>query len=218
MMDYTQARTNMVESQIRPNKVTNPLLLTAMLNLPRERFVPKAVKGIAYVDEDVPIGEGRFLMEPMVLARLLEEARISADDMVLDVACGPGYSTAIVARMANTVVAVEDDPDLAARATALLAEFGVDNAVVVEGPTIYGYRAQAPYQVILIGGGVAEVPSTLTDQLSDGGRLVTVLTSETGMGHAVLIERVGDVLSRRTLFDAACPWLPGFEPKPAFEF
>jgi protein-L-isoaspartate(D-aspartate) O-methyltransferase len=217
-MDYAAARFNMVEGQIKPNKVTNFALLNAMANIPRELFVPASARGIAYVDEDIRIADGRYLVEPMVLARLIDHAAIEPGDIVLDIGCGTGYSSAVLGKLASAVVAVESDPDLAARATELLPQIGVDNAVVVEGALREGYPGQAPYQAILINGSVAEVPESLTDQLADGGRLVVVVADRDGVGRATLYQRTGRALSRRALFDASTPYLPGFEPKPAFQF
>jgi protein-L-isoaspartate(D-aspartate) O-methyltransferase len=218
MMDYAAARLNMVEGQIKPNRVTDFALLNAFANVPRELFVPKAMRGIAYVDEDIRIAPGRYLMEPMVLARLIEEAGIGHEDVVLDIGCATGYATAIMARLANTVVAVENDPALASEATDLLGRLGVDNAAVVEGALTQGYPGQAPYQAILINGAVARVPEVIANQLADGGRLVTVVSEPGRMGRAMLYQRVGNTVSHRVLFDAATPYLPGFEPQPAFEF
>jgi protein-L-isoaspartate(D-aspartate) O-methyltransferase len=218
MPDYTVARLNMVEGQIKPNRVTDGALLDAFLEVPRELFVPKAMRGIAYVDEDIRIAGNRWLMEPMVLGRLLQESGIGPDDVVLDVGCGSGYSTAVIARLCNTVVAVESDPDLAHQATQLLAQLGVDNAVVMEGPPAEGHREQAPYQAIIINGAVAEVPEALTAQIAEGGRLGAVIRPGSGMGKATLFLRLGDTLARRELFDAATPYLPGLEPRPAFQF
>ncbi len=218
MVDYTESRWNMVESQIRTNKVTDPTLLAVMANLPRECFVPEPLRGIAYVDEDIPLGKGRYLMEPMVLARLLQTAAVGAEDVVLDVGCATGYSTAVLARLANTVVAVESDPELAARATGTLAELGIDNAVVVEAPLREGYPKQAPYDVIFIGGGVPEIPPLIADQLAEGGRLVTVVAEEGAVGRGTLMIRSGGVLSDRPVFDAATPPLPEFSREPGFVF
>ncbi|MEO3433174.1 protein-L-isoaspartate O-methyltransferase [Inquilinus sp. CAU 1745] len=218
MTDYTAARLNMVEGQVKPNRVTDGALLNAMANVPRELFVPAASRGIAYVDEDISIGGGRYLLEPMVFARLVQEARVGKEDVVLDIGCGTGYSTAVLARLANTVVALESDADFADRAGDLLSDLHVDNAVIVQGGLPAGHAAQGPYPVILINGAVAEVPQALFDQLADGGRLVTVLAGKGRVGRAVLYRRIGEIVSRRELFDASTPILPGFEPVPAFEF
>ena len=218
MTDYAVARFNMVEGQLKPNKVTNPALLDAMLSVPRDRFVPKAMRGIAHVDEDIPLGGGRFLMEPMILARLIETVDVRDNDIALVVGCGTGYAAAVMARLANTVVALESDRDLAQTATETLAHLGVDNAVVVEGPLAEGYPKQAPYQVIVFDGAVAEMPAAIGEQLADGGRMAAVLAPRGGMGKAALFQRIGSVVSHRPVFDAAVQLLPGCEPKPTFRF
>jgi len=218
LTDYTAARINMVEGQLRPNKVHDPRLVAAFINVPREQFVPKAQRGIAYVDEDIPVGNGRYLMEPMVLARLLQEARIGAQDMVLDIGCGTGYSAALIGRLAATVVAVESDAELAAQAAQNLMAVGVDNVVLMQGPLTAGWAAQQPYDVIVLDGAVTEVPAVLLDQLAEGGRLVAVLAPPGHVGHARLYQKIGGVVSGRVLFEAAVRLLPGFEPAPQFEF
>jgi protein-L-isoaspartate(D-aspartate) O-methyltransferase len=218
MTDFAVARLNMVEGQIKPNRVYDRALIEAMLTVPRELFVPKSLRGIAYVDEAIRIGEDRYLTEPMVLGRLLEEAQLRPEDIALDVGCGTGYSTAVMAHLVNTVVAVESDPDLARQATKLLTDLGVDNAAVMTCALSAGYAAQGPYDCILVDGAVAEVPQALTDQLADGGRLVTVLLGSNSIGKGMLFKRAGKTVSRRELFEAGTPVLPGFEPKPAFEF
>jgi protein-L-isoaspartate(D-aspartate) O-methyltransferase len=216
-MDFASARHNMVENQIRANRVTDPVVISAMTELPREVFVPEQLQGIAYVDEDIVLGQGRCLMEPMVLARLLQGAVVQSSDVVLDVGCGSGYSAAVLARMASTVVALEPDAGLAARANEIIAELGIDTVTVVEGPMKDGWSEQAPYDVILFDGAVSEVPSAIRDQLAEGGRLVAVIAGR-GMGKAVLITRHGGTYSRCTVFDAATSSLPGFVRRPTFEF
>ena len=218
MVDFATARLNMVESQIRPNKVTDPHLLDAFETIPRERFVPERLRGIAYIDEDVALGGERYVMEPMVLAKLLQAARPGPEDVALDLGCGSGYATAILSRLVATVVALEADPALAAAAIRTLDELEIDNAVVVEGPLAEGYPRQAPYNIILLGGAVAEVPAAIADQLAEGGRLVTVVSVGAGLGRATLMQRDGGVISSRILCDAAVPVLPGFEAVPGFVF
>ena len=218
MSDFAQARSNMVESQIRTNKVTDQRILDAFLDVPREQFVPKSSRGIAYVDEDISVGGGRYLMEPMVLARLIQALNVRSSDLVLDVACATGYSSAILARLANTVVALEEDSDLASSATAALAELDVDNAVVVEGRLVDGYPSQGPYQAILINGSVADVPAAFAEQLTEGGRLAAVLSDDGRMGNAVLMTKLDGHMAPRVLFDAAIPSAPGFERAASFVF
>lgn len=218
MVDYAAIRHNMVESQLRTNEVTDPRLLEAIEEIPRERFVPERYRGIAYVDEDLEIAPDRYLMEPVVLARLLQSARVSPDDVVLDVGCGTGYSSAVLARLAGTVVALESDSVLAARTEEVLAELGTDNVAVVTGKLSEGYPEQAPYQVILLGGAVPEVPQAIAEQVGEGGRLVGVLRQPRKVGRATLVMRRHGVLSNLALFDAAVPFLPGFEPVRRFVF
>ncbi len=218
MPNYATARLNMVENQIRPNHVTDPRVLEAMAKTPRELFVPPSLQGIAYVDEDVPVMPGRYLMEPMVLARLLQAAAITPDDVVLDVGCASGYSTAVIARLAATVVAVESDQGLMHGATARLAELDADNAVVVEGALAEGYPGQAPYDAIVLGGSVDDIPPAIADQLAEGGRLVAVVTGGSVVGRGVLVMRLHGSLSRRDLFDASVPPLPGGSLERGFEF
>ena len=218
MVDFAAARSNMVESQIRTNKVTDPHLLDAFEPTPRERFVPEPLRGIAYVDEDVALGGERFVMEPMVLARLLQAARPGPGDVALDLGCGSGYATAILSRLVATVVALEVDAALAAAANQTLDELEIDNALVVEGQLAEGYPKQAPYNVILLNGAVSEVPLAIADQLAEGGRLVTVVSVGAGLGRATLMRRDSGVISSRILCDASVPVLPGFEAAPGFVF
>lgn len=224
MIDYAAARLNMVEGQLRTNKVTDAAVLDAFLAIPRERFVQPSLRGIAYVDDDIPLGSGRTLIEPMVLARLLQLASIDPADKVLEIGCATGYATALLAHIAGTVTALESDPLMATRARALLKELGCTGASVVEGKLTEGWRAGAPYDVILLNGAVGTIPRAVADQLAEGGRLVGVVLAEAGsaagagLGEAVLMTRAEGVLSSRPIFDAAVQVLPGFEPAPSFVF
>ena len=218
MTQYAAARLNMVEGQLKPNKIVTTAILDAMGDVPREAFVPKSLRGIAYVDEDIAIGNGRYLIAPMVLGRLIESLQIASGDIVLVIGGGTGYGASVLARLANTVVAIEDDSDLAQQASETLAHLGVDNAVVIEAPLTGGYAEQAPYQAIIIDGAVAEVPASILDQLAEGGRLAAVVAPQGGLGKATLFQRIGGTVSHREVFDATLPLLPGFEPVPVFEF
>jgi protein-L-isoaspartate(D-aspartate) O-methyltransferase len=217
-MDFAAARINMVESQLRTNKVMGEAVLDAFLMVPRERFVPVGFQASAYIDDNLPLGNGRALLAPMILGRLLTTARIRDTDKVLDIGCATGYGTAILARIAASVVGVEEDEELARQARARLAELGVLHATIIHGPLALGYGAGAPYDVIVIEGAVTAVPDGTAAQLADGGRLVTVVRTDAGLGQATLMSRVKSVLSRRPLFDAAAPPLPGFVPAPSFVF
>jgi len=218
MPDYAAVRLNMVESQVRPNKVTDLRLLDALLEVPRELFVPDQLRGVAYVDEDVPLGGGRFLMEPMVFARLVQTASVRSSDTVLEVGGGTGYGAAVLARLAARVVMLESEPALGHPAETNLRRLGATNARVAIGPLVGGYPADAPYDVILFDGAVERVPSGITEQLADGGRLVAVIAPPGEPGRATLITRVGGALSRRIVFDSGTPVLPGLQLEPGFAF
>jgi protein-L-isoaspartate(D-aspartate) O-methyltransferase len=208
----------MIESQLRPNRVTDERVIGAFAAVWRELFVPPHLHAIAYVDEDLPLGGGRCVIEPMVVARLLQAAAIGAGDTVLLVGAGSGYEAALMAALARNVVALEEDAELARRARAALVEHNISAVNVVEGALVEGYAARAPYDAILFGGAVAEVPAKITAQLTEGGRLAAVIRSGEGVGRATIMIRAGGVISHRVIFDATIPFLPGFAPKPAFVF
>jgi protein-L-isoaspartate(D-aspartate) O-methyltransferase len=218
MTTFEVARSHMIESQLRPNKVIDDRVLNAFASVRRELFVPEHLRPISYIDEDLPLGGGRYLMEPMVAARLLQRAAIARADAALIVGAGTGYEAALTAMLARSVLALEEDPELARRARAALVEHAIASVSVVEGSLREGYRPRAPYDVVLFGGGVVEIPPEIAAQLADGGRLLAVVKPADAMGRATLVTRSGGVLVRRVIFDAASPTLPGFAPKPAFEF
>jgi protein-L-isoaspartate(D-aspartate) O-methyltransferase len=218
MTDFAVARHNMVESQIRTNRVTDPALLDALAELPREQFVPAERRSIAYIDEDVRLAGDRFMMEPMVLARLLQAAEPTKSDVALDVGCTTGYATAVLARLAATAIGLECDRALARQAGDTLARLGIDNAIVVEGKLGEGYPKHGPYDIILLNGAVAEVPVALLDQLAEGGRLVGVRRPGAGPGAAMLMLKRHGAVAGRTLFEAATPFLPDLAPQPRFVF
>ncbi|MCY4406709.1 MAG: protein-L-isoaspartate O-methyltransferase [Rhodospirillaceae bacterium] len=218
MIDHAVARQNMVSGQIRTNRVTDERLIEAMEEIPRELFVPRAKRGVAYVDEDVEIASGRYLMEPMVLARLVQEAEIRASDMVLDVGCGTGYASAVMARLAGTVIALDTDEALVSEAEQALSAVGADNAIVVTGALADGFAEQAPYDVILVGGAVDHLPQALADQLAEAGRIVGVVREPGRVGQATLWARHRGALSSRSLFEASLPPLPGIVRPAQFEF
>ncbi len=218
MPDFASVRRNMVDCQIRTNKVTDARIIATFGELPREAFVEPSSHAAAYIDDDVRIGEGRYLMESMVLARMVQSLDVGAGDVVLDIGCGSGYSSALLARLAATVVALESDAALARQANEALTALAVDNAVVVEGPLTDGYAAQAPFDVIFFGGAVAEIPKLITRQLGEGGRVAAVIRGNDGPGTATLGLCRNGIVSFRTLFDAATPLLPGFEKQAGFVF
>jgi protein-L-isoaspartate(D-aspartate) O-methyltransferase len=219
MTDFALARRNMVEGQLRPNKVTNLELLATMGELPRERFLPEGRRSVAYADDDVPLGNGRFLMEPMVLARLIQALQPSSEDRALVVAAGRGYGAALVARLVKSVTAVESDGNLAGVAEQTLKELGIGNVSFRVARMEEGSPACAPYDIVLIEGAVGEIPQPLLDQMADGGRLATVIAKGPAvLGVAHIIVKEGGVTSGRPLFDAGTPSLPGFAPQPRFTF
>jgi len=215
-MDYAVARQHMVDSQIRTNKVTDERLIEAIQALPRERFVPEPIRARSYLDDDVELAPGRYLMEPMVTARLVQAAEVKSTDMALVVGAASGYAAALLAKLANTVIALESDSALAHRAGAVFAELAIDNAAVVEGPLRDGCAKHAPYDVIFLDGAIEEVPQAGATQLAEGGRMVGVLR-ERGVGRAVLWIKTGNVMSKRVLFDANVELLPGFAAAKRFE-
>lgn len=221
--DFAAARRHMVECQIRPNKVQDENVLTAMETIPREIFVPPALAGIAYIDEDLQVAKGRYLMEPMVLARLLEAADIKLTDNVLDIAPATGYSTAVIAAFAQKVVGLESDGALQSQAANNIARLGVKNAHVHLGSLSEGYESEAPYNVIIINGSLDEVPSALFTQLAEGGCLLAVMrhfgpAKVAHTGEARLYTKIQGQISSRALFDANVKPLPEFASKPAFTF
>ena len=217
---FADARRNMVDSQLRTTRVTDSDILAAMAELPRERFVPKPKQGVAYIDEDIEVAPGRFLMEPVVLARMLQALELTTETTVLNIGCASGYDAALLGRLAGSVVAVESDSALAAQASEAINELAIDNVAVVEAPLHEGYPTQAPYDAIFMSGAVDEVPSAISAELAPGGRLAVVVGGgEPGvLGRAQLYVRSGGTLSGRPLFDAGTRMLPGFVREQSFVF
>lgn len=223
MSEFAAARHNMVESQVRTSGVTDPRVIEAMLAVPREAFVPESRRTLAYLGEDLRVrdAEGdaaaRYLIEPRTIAKMAELADIRSSDLVLDIGPATGYSTAVFARLADTVVAVECDASLVEFASDALQKLGADNAVVVEGVLAEGNAKQGPFDVIVLNGAVPEVPQALLDQLKEGGRLVAVVRGN-GAGKARLYTKRNGVIGSRDGFDAGTQYLPGFQQAPAFSF
>ena len=222
MTDFTAARINMVESQVRCNAVTDLRLIAAMAEVPRENFVPEARRGVAYMDEDLRLtdagrGEARYLMEPRAFAKLAQLAEIGETDRVLDIGCATGYSTAILARLAHSVTGLEENEELAGAARSALGELQVANASVVTGKFREGWAKDAPYDVIFFNGSVQVEPTALFDQLAEGGRLAVIMgEGATAQGH-VFVKSNG-VVSGRAAFDAIVHPLPGFAIEESFVF
>ena len=220
MTDFALARRNMIDGQLRPNRVNNAQLLAAIADLPRERFLPAGLRSVAYADDDVPLGNRRCLMEPMVLARLIQTLQPQAQDKALVVASGAGYGTALLARLVKSVVAVEADAGLAGSAEQTIRELGIANVRHVVGRMEDGHAGEAPYDIILIEGAVQHVPASIVGQLAEGGRLGTVIAAASPgvLGVAQLMVKEGGVASGRPIFDAGTPALPGFSTPPRFTF
>jgi len=217
-MDFALARQNMVEGQIRTNRVTDQYLVDALEELPREAFVSGELKSLVYIDEDLTVADGRILMEPMVVARLLQAALIEDTDLCMVVAAATGYEAAVMAKLASAVVAVESNKALVKSATKNLTDQGADTVSVVAGDVTQGHAGQGPYDVIFINGGVADLSAALTDQLAEGGRLVYVQDKPRGTGKAMLVTKNNGVVSESELFDANVPALPEFAATPEFNF
>ncbi len=223
MIDFAAARRHMVDGQVRTNDVTDYSVIAAMLEVPRERFVPESKAALAYLDRDLSVVESgtgrpvRHLLKPMVLAKLVQAAAIRPRDHVLDAGCATGYSTAVLARLARSVVGLEEDAELADAARQNLAALGVSNASVVSGPLNEGAAGQGPYDAILLEGATEVIPQTLCRQLKDGGRLVCIFGPQPASKAMLYVSERGEI-SGRPIFDASAPLLPGFVKPPAFVF
>jgi protein-L-isoaspartate(D-aspartate) O-methyltransferase len=232
MFDTAAARRMMVDCQVRTADVTNLDLIDAMLAVPRELFVPSALAKLAYLDSDIPLGQGhmkngRALLKPMVLAKLIQAAQLGANDHVLDVACGTGYSSAILSQLAGSVVALEEDASLAALARQALSavdasqvslsQVSLSKVSVVTGPLTAGWPAAGPYDFILLNGATEVTPEAYAGQLKPHGRLACIFRAGPA-GKAMLYRLVEGHLVGRPIFDATAPVLPGFVAPPAFVF
>ena len=219
MLAHEKRRHLMIETQLRTNKVTDPDLLEAFRQIPRELFVGEERAELAYVDEDIDIDGGRFLLEPMVFGRLVQALELKPADSVLDIGAASGYSTAVLAQLVQSVVGIEKSDTVVKTAIANLAKVDIDNAVVLTGPLADGFPPEAPYSAVIIEGAVEEVPESLLDQLGDDGRLVTVLKSPgEAQGRAVKFVRAGKGFGHSVLFDANTNPLDDFARRRKFEF
>jgi len=215
MTDFTTRRRMMVDTQVRPSDVTKFPIIDAMLSVPRETFVPDAQREAAYAGENLDLGGGRMMLEPRTLAKMLEELDISGDELVMDIGCGYGYSTAVTARMAQAVVGVEEDETMGAEAQALLSDVGADNAIVHAGALAEGAGEHGPYDVILVQGGIGELPQAVQSQLKDGGRIACIFM-DGALGVVRIGYKSGDTINWRFAFNAGAPVLPGFEKQRSF--
>jgi len=217
MPDFASQRNNMVESQLRTNDVADRRIQAAMGAVPREQFVPQAKRAMAYCDAPVEVAHGRYLLDPRTFAKLLMLADIQSTDTVLDVGCATGYSAVVLAMLAKSVVALEQDADLVRLASDLVPAAGAANVTVVQGGLVGGFKPKAPYNVIVVEGGIEEQPEELLLQLAEGGRLVAVIQSGT-MGRAHIFVREKGHIGSRIGFDASVPVLSGFRKAVGFVF
>ncbi|WP_405403825.1 protein-L-isoaspartate O-methyltransferase family protein [Paracoccus sp. Ld10] len=209
MSDFAARRTTMVDTQVRPSDVTKFPVIDAMLTIPREEFVPASRRSVAYSGENLDIGHGRVLLEPRTLAKMVDALDIQPDELVLDLACGYGYSAAVMARMAEAVVAIEDDAEMAREAEQRLSQAGIDNVAVLNASLTEGAPKQGPYDVIMIEGAVQDIPVAIVDQLREGGRIAALFV-EGALGVARIGTRRNGQISWRYSFNAKAPMLPGF--------
>ena len=215
MADFAQRRITMVDTQVRPSDVTSFRVLDAMLSVPRELFVPSEQEDAAYAGVNVPLGRGRVVLAPRTMAKVLQAADIQPDELVLDVGAGLGYSSALAARMAEAVIALEEDAELAREAEGALSEASADNVAVINGALANGASKHGPYDVVLIEGAVQDIPDALVDQLKEGGRIAAIFL-EGALGMARVGYKDGQGVSWRFAFNAAAPVLPGFEKRREF--
>ncbi len=215
MSVYSARRVMMVDTQVRPHDVTKFPIIAAMLAVPREVYVPQDAREAAYVGENLPLGAGRVMLEARTLAKMLDALDIQPGEVILDLGCGLGYSSAVIARIAEAVVAVEEDESLAADAQRILASEGVDNVAVIAGPVAAGSAKHGPYDAVILQGGVEEVPAAIVAQLKDGGRIAALFM--TGPLGAVKIgHKTGDKMVWRFAFNAAAPVMAGFSTRHEF--
>ena len=215
MTDYAARRTMMVDTQVRPSDVTKFPIINAMLSVPREAFVPSHLREAAYVGENVDLGGSRVILEPRTLAKMLDVLDIQNDELVLDIGCGLGYSSAVIAHMAEAVIAVEEDESMASEAATLLVEHGADNVIIHEGALTAGAGEHGPFDVVIIEGAVAHVPDALLDQVKEGGR-IACLFMEGRLGAVRIGYKIDGEITWRFAFNAGAPVLPGFERHSAF--
>ncbi|SNR25596.1 protein-L-isoaspartate O-methyltransferase family protein [Puniceibacterium sediminis] len=215
MSDYATRRRMMVDTQVRPSDVTKFPIIDAMLDVPREAFVPRDRAEAAYISENIDIGGGRVVLEPRTFSKMLDALDVGNDDLVLDIGAGLGYSSAVIAHIAEAVVAVEDDASRVKEALGLLSDHHADNVILHEGPLAAGAPEHGPYDAIIVEGGVEQVPQALIDQLKDGGR-IACLFMEGALGVVQIGHRIDGAVSWRFAFNASAPVLAGFEKEFAF--
>lgn len=222
--DRFTARMHMINNQLMPGNILSERLIAAMAAVPREWFAPEIYQETAYVDEDIPLGYGRYMLEPLLFARLLDAANIQPGDRILDIGSATGYSTAVLAQLAGRVIGIEEESELAQKAAQNIAMAGIRNANIISSAFASGHPPLAPYDVIFIAGSIRNIPSSYAAQLAEGGRVVSIRNisqrpgSKCGLGKIVVMEKHAGKFSSRLLSDASSPVLKGFEDKPGFMF
>ncbi len=217
-MEFTLARKNMVDCQLKPNKVKDKNVLNAFLETPREKFVKKYNINHSYLDENLQITKGRYILNPIILARLIQSLEIKKNETVLSIGSGSGYGVVILSYLADTVIGIENDSKLVENSSEILLNLNVSNAAIIKGNIVEGYVKQAPYNSILIEGAVQEVPEVILNQLSDNGKLATIENLENSFGKAVIYEKTGNNFVKSMLFDAHVPLLNSFKSKTSLNF
>ncbi|WP_026941903.1 protein-L-isoaspartate O-methyltransferase family protein [Hellea balneolensis] len=217
MFDFSSARDHMVESQIRTSDVTDLELLGAFRRVSREKFIPKSQQALAYGDAHIDLGDGRTMIRPRDFAKMIQAAEIMPTDVVLDIACGRGYSTAILSYLCETVVGLEENDEAVERATNLLIDADITNAAVVKGDLKSGASEHGPFNVIFVNGAICDIPKTWLDQLANNGRLVC-LVQNGPIGRVCVYTKAGNTVGERIIFDASAPVLTGFAAEPEFVF
>ena len=215
MTDYATRRTMMVDTQIRPSDVTKFPIIDAMLSVPRENFVPRDLREAAYVGENMPLDKGRVILEPRTFAKMLDALDVQQNELVLDIGSGFGYSAAVLARLAEAVVALEDSSERCQESQEALAEFGADNVICQNGALDAGAPEHGPYDVIVIEGAVDQIPQTIIDQLKNGGRIIA-LFADGAFGRVMMAYKLDGKVDWRNVFDAGAPVLPGFQKQHTF--
>lgn len=215
MTDYATRRTMMVDTQIRPSDVTKFPIIDAMLSVPRENFVPRDLREAAYVGECTILDKARVILEPRTFAKMLDALDVQQDELVLDIGAGLGYSSAVLARLAEAVVALEDNPERCQEAQEALAEFGADNVICQNGALHAGAPEHGPYDVIFVQGAVDQMPKAILDQLKDGGRIIAIF-AQGAFGSVKIGYKLDGKVDWRNVFNAGAPVLPGFEKQRTF--
>lgn len=215
MIDYARRRTMMVDTQVRPSDVTKFPIIDAMLDVPREVFVPRNLREAAYLGENLEVSRGRVMLDPRILAKMLDAVNVGNDDLVMDIGSCFGYSAAVIAHMAAAVVAVEEDGEMIGEAQELLSDIGADNVILHEGPLAGGAAAHGPYDVITLQGATSRLPAGLADQLKEGGRMAC-LFMDGNLGVMRIGYKIDGHMNWRDAFNGWAPVLPGFEDQPEF--